>query len=76
MKPQSPCQFCEERKENGICHSYCERYLDYVDLNEAEKEKIRKAKEQLKHKIYMSEPEYRRAMKRKVENKVFKQHRK
>lgn len=76
MIPQSPCQFCEERKENGICHSYCKRYLDYVDLNEVEKEKIRKAKEQARHKIYMPESEFRKAINRKVEHKVFKQHKK
>ena len=76
MKPQSPCQFCEDRKENGICHSYCEQYLEYVDLNDAEREKIRKAKEKYSYRTYMSEPEFRRASKRKVDNKVFKQTRK
>lgn len=76
MKPKSPCQFCDDREENGRCHSYCEEYLEYVDLNKAMNEKIRKAKEQLKHKIYMPESEFRRAKKRKVENKVFKQTRK
>lgn len=74
MRPQSPCQFCEDREENGRCHSYCEEYLEYVDLNKAMNEKIRKAKQQASHKIYMPEPEFRRAKKRKVENKVFKQH--
>ena len=76
MKPQSPCQFCDDREENGICHSHCKKYLEYVDLNDAEREKIRKAKEQSRYKVYMTEVEYRKAMKRKVENKVFKQHKK
>lgn len=76
MKPKSPCQFCEDREENGICHSYCKAYLEYVDLNDAENEKIRKAKEQLKRKVYMPEPEFRKALKRKVDHKVFKQTRK
>lgn len=76
MKPKSPCRFCNDRKENGICHSYCKAYLDYVDLNDAANEKIRKAKQQASRKVYMPEPEYRRALKRKVANKVFKQTRK
>lgn len=76
MKPKSPCQFCDDREENGKCHSYCDKYLDFVELNKETNEKIRKAKQQASRKIYMPEPEYRRALKRKVENKVFKQHKK
>lgn len=76
MKPQSPCQFCEDREENGICHSTCDDYLEYVELNNTEKEKIRKARQKAGFNYYMSEPEFRRAKKRKVDNKVFKQTRK
>ena len=68
----APCKDCVKRFIG--CHSTCEDYLEFSKQNEAEREKIHKVIEQAKRKIYMSEPEFRRALHRKVENKVFRQH--
>ena len=74
MKPTSPCQFCEDREENGICHSYCEKYIAFTDENNARNEKIRKAKEQEGFKYYLSADEFRKTKKR--SSNTFKQHKK
>ena len=41
-RPKSPCRECADRNER--CHFDCERYLAYVDENEARKEIIRQGK--------------------------------
>lgn len=70
----APCKGCKKRFSG--CHSSCEDYIDYVGQNEADKEKIRKAREKSRYKTYMPEYEFRKAINRKVEHKVFKQHKK
>ena len=75
MKPKSPCQFCKDRKENGICHSTCEEYIAFVDENKARNEMIQKKKAE-QSRYYMDATEFRHSKKRRIERAVFKQTRK
>lgn len=72
MKLMSPCLDCDDREENGICHSYCEKYISFSDKNTAQREMIRKKKAE-QSRYYLDSTEFRKSQKRKVENAVFKQ---
>lgn len=44
--PKPPCKkMCQERSVEPNCHSYCEKYLKYVEDYTAYKEQIRKNRE-------------------------------
>lgn len=47
MKYQSPCtKDCPDRvAEPKNCHTYCEKYLDYLEIHKKEKARIYKEKE-------------------------------
>lgn len=75
MKPTSPCQFCNDREENGICHSTCEEYIAFVDENKARNEMIHKKKAE-SSRYYLTTSEFKLAKKRKLNHAIFKQTRK
>lgn len=75
---KSPCFNCPDRKENGICHSDCEKYLDYLDEKEADTAKFKawqKAYQYGTIRSGMSDKKFKGQC-RKTKNKVFKDHKK
>lgn len=70
---QAPCKGCEQRHEG--CHGKCKAYKDYVAQNEAQKEMIRKGKQENSARtVYMSDRMFRNALHNHSENRVFRQH--
>ena len=75
---KSPCFNCPDRKENGICHSDCERYLDFVERKNADTEKFKAWKKAYQYGTIRSGMHDKQFEQRrnKNENRVFKNHKK
>lgn len=73
MMTTSPCFQCKD-KEPPDCHSYCEKYIEFCEIHEQERETIRKNKEkQSTRRGYVSKSQFESAIKGNLKNRVFKQ---
>ena len=34
MNNTAPCKGCNERKDMGICHDSCEKYIEFKEINQ------------------------------------------
>lgn len=72
-RTNSPCYQCD-RRQSG-CHATCEQYIDFQDIHDKEVKQIRKNKDEYNkcRTGYMSDKEFKQALRSHNKNRVFKQ---
>lgn len=73
MMAKSPCFKCEREIKKVGCHGKCPEFIQYENVHQEEREKIRKAKEKYRSpRCIMTGQEFANA-RRRGKNRVFKQ---
>lgn len=75
-RTNSPCFECNEDRQEGRCHSTCEKYLEFLDVHKQELEVIRKNKSESARQEYLTDREFKNRLHGHSKNRVFKQHKK